>query len=116
MYRVIDLPGLFSRLEGHNFGSVSLRLRLTITDNFIPENSVALWLSFVEGILQSTEAGEEEVGIDLAISEFSSMIVGAVSFRELYDYGLAQTSDPRYVDVVDSLFKLDVKPVCLTRF
>lgn len=116
MYRVIDVPGLFSHLDGHNFGSVSLRLRLTISDNFIPKNNAALSLSFVQGKLQSPEPGEEEVGIDLAVSEFSSMIVGAVRFRELYDYGLAQISDLNYVDAVDSLFKLDAKPVCLTRF
>jgi predicted acetyltransferase len=116
MYRVIDIAGLFSHLVGHRFGSESLRLRLNIVDSFVRENEGMFSLSFDQGKLISTEPGEEEVTIDLAIPDFSSMIVGAVRFGELYEYGLAQISDQSYLDVVDSLFKLEIKPACLTRF
>jgi predicted acetyltransferase len=116
MYRVIDVPGIFSYLAGHEFGRETLRLRLKIVDNFVPENDGSFYLTFEHGKLVGTEPGEEQVGIELAIQDFSSMIVGSVRFRDLFDFGLAQISDQNYLDIVDSLFKLESKPVCLTRF
>ena len=48
--------------------------------------------------------------------EFSSMLAGAVPFRKLYSYGLAELSDPADVDAVDRLFAVRDKPICLAHF
>jgi len=41
---------------------------------------------------------------------------GAVNFRSLCRYGLADVSDPRYVPVVDEVFAVGDEPMCATWF
>jgi len=38
MYRVIDVQGIWEELAGHCFNGVSLRVKLTVRDSFLPEN------------------------------------------------------------------------------
>jgi predicted acetyltransferase len=116
MYRVIDTKGFFNSLKGHRFGTRSLRMRLKISDDFVPENNVDLYLDIEKGFVQPVEAGKVDVEVGMANPEFSSMAVGVVRFRDLVRLGLAKISDVKLLDIVDSMFKTDTKPVCLTRF
>ncbi len=116
MYRVIDVPLLFSRLADHNFNGQDLRLQLSISDSFIPENDGETFIHFDQGKARVIDSGESDVSITLDVAEFSSMIVGSVRFKELYKYGLAEMSSMEFLDVVDRLFRTDTKPFCLTRF
>ncbi len=116
MYRVIDIKGFFNSLRGHRFGERSMRMRLKISDDFVPENNVDLYLDSEQGFVQLARAGMVGVEVGMAVPEFSSMVVGAVRFRDLYRLGLAQISDTKHIDIVDSMFKTSTKPVCLTRF
>ncbi|HET6445301.1 MAG TPA: GNAT family N-acetyltransferase [candidate division Zixibacteria bacterium] len=116
MYRVIDIPGLFSCLANHRFGNHDLRLRLSVSDSFLPENDMAISLSFDAGRARIVDPRADDVEISMAIPEFSSMIVGAVRFSELFNYGLADISDENCLEMVDSLFKHENKPICLSRF
>ncbi len=116
MYRAIDVQGLFGRLERHRFGSESLSLSLRVIDDFVPENDGTTFLSFEKGMIRFAKPGSESVKVEISIPDFSSMIVGAVRFRDLYNLGLAKISDESCLQVVDSLFKTDRKPECLTRF
>lgn len=54
--------------------------------------------------------------VALDVAEFSSLLMGAVGFRSLYDFGLATISDPAYVATVDRIFAADRKPICTTAF
>jgi predicted acetyltransferase len=116
MYRVIDVPALFNRLPDHNFNGQDLRLRLSISDSFMPENDGETLVDFDQGKARVIDSGESDASITLDVAEFSSMIVGSVRFKELYSYGLAEISDIEYLDVVDRLFRTESKPFCLTRF
>lgn len=116
MYRVIDVKGFFDSLRGHRFGERSMRMRLKLTDDFVPENNVDLYLDSEQGFVQPARAGMVGVEVGMAVPEFSSMVVGAVRFRDLYRLGLAHISDTKHIDIVDSMFKTSAKPVCLTRF
>jgi predicted acetyltransferase len=116
MYRVIDTPRLFTVLQKHNFGGQSCRLNLSIKDSFWPENEGSTVVHFVDGRTSLDTSGVYDVAIELDVAEFSSMVVGAVGFKQLYDYGLAQISDYAYVDVAQRLFQAEQKPLCMTRF
>jgi predicted acetyltransferase len=116
MYRVIDIRGFFNSLRGHRFGERSMRMKLRISDDFIPENNVDLYLDSEQGFVQPARAGMVGVEVGMAAPEFSSLAVGAVRFRDLFRLGLAQISDTKHIEIVDSMFKTGTKPACLTRF
>ncbi|WP_105614990.1 GNAT family N-acetyltransferase [Vallitalea okinawensis] len=115
MYRVIDVKGIFKALSQHNFGDVTCRLKITIRDSFYKENEGSTIIHFING-LAHYEASDFEVEITLDVSEFSSMIMGAISFKALYRYGLVDISDVSYIDTVHRIFRTDEKPKCTTGF
>jgi len=117
MYRAIDVPGLFDQLRFHDFGGQSCRLKLTIFDSFLPENEGS-WVLVVADGRAHLEAKDApfDVALGLEIAEFSSLITGAVTFDRLYRYGLAQLSDPGFVNTIHDIFYTKNKPICMTTF
>jgi predicted acetyltransferase len=115
MYRVIDVPRFFSLLADHNFGGQSCRLQITVRDSFLPENDGSTVVWFENGRPHLPTNGEYDIAISLSIADFSAMVTGAISFAQLYSYGLAQISDMVSMDTVNQLF-LAQKPICLSRF
>ena len=116
MYRVIDTPGIFNLLQERDFGGQTCKLKLTIEDSFMPENAGDTLLWFEDGRLRLMDDGDEDVRVRLDVAEFSSLLIGAVTFRSLFKYGLADISDPGYAGVVDKIFAVQDKPVCTTPF
>jgi predicted acetyltransferase len=117
MYRVINVERLFELMAERNFHGQSLRLGLTVTDTFLRANHGRRVIRFSKGrarIQKSTSPTQVEVKIDN--SDFSSLIMGAVKFRSLYDYGLVTTSNDRYLDRLSSLFTTASRPFCTTQF
>lgn len=115
MYRVIDLPQLFKILANHNFGDVTCRLKINLSDSFLPQNAGSTMVGFSEGRAQLKNEDSYDIAIQMDVSEFSSLVVGAVGFAKLHEYGLASISDSTYVKVIDRLFAAP-KPICMTRF
>jgi predicted acetyltransferase len=116
MYRVVDTARMFHLLGERDFGGQTCRLRLTVEDSFLPENAGSTLLRFEGGRLRVADGGEYDVEVWVDVGEFSALLVGAVNFRSLYRYGLAEISDPGYVPVVDRIFAVQDKPVCMTNF
>ena len=116
MYRVIDVPKLFAVLREHNFGGQTCAVRLTIADTFFPENGGSFDLNFVNGHIQATKSNQPSVELKLDIAEFSSLVVGAADFKQLYRLGCVQVSDPAYVETIHKLFYTDQKPMCMSSF
>ena len=116
MYRVIDTPRLFEVLGDHDFGGATATLGLTLTDSFLPQNAGRTVLRVENGRVALQEGGTADVEISLNVSEFSSLIVGAIDFARLYGYGLATISDPAAVPLVDRLFRAAQRPWCMTHF
>jgi predicted acetyltransferase len=115
MYRVIDVPRLFNVLKDHNFGNVTCRLKITLDDSFFPENEGSYVVHFQDGRASINHNGLFDVEIQLDVSDFSSLVVGAINFKHLYEYGLASLSDESYVDSIARLFAAP-KPICFTEF
>jgi predicted acetyltransferase len=116
MYRVIDTPRLFAVLRDHDFGGVTCRLRLNLTDTFLPENAGSYLIAFEEGRPTPANSGAIDVEVALDISDFSSLAVGAIDFARLYEYGRATISDIAQVTTVNRLFHAEVRPWCMTSF
>lgn len=116
MYRVIDLRGIFEQLHGHRFGNQSCQVKITLRDSFYPANAGSLIVRFAEGkpMVSAEDAYDVEMLLDVA--EFSSLLLGVVSFRSLYRYHLADITDPGYLETIDRLFSAPEKPICLTAF
>ena len=116
MYRVINTAGIFKALATHNFGNQNCRLRLTIADSFFKKNEGSYLVYFTDGKPLLKKDGGSDFEIKLDVSDFSSMFMGCVTFRSLYNYGLAEISDVAYIDTVNQLFLTSDKPKCLTSF
>ncbi|WP_134684661.1 GNAT family N-acetyltransferase [Brevibacillus migulae] len=116
MYRVLDTKEAFQQLSHRDFGAQTCRLKLTVRDSFLPENDGSLLVQFNNGRATLNDREDWDVEIAMDIAAFSSLLVGAVSFKRLHQYELATISDPSYADVVNRLFAAQEPPVCMTAF
>ncbi len=116
LVRVVDISRLFQLLADHDFGGQTCRLKLTVHDSFLPENDDSYTLDVVNGRLQPGKVARCEVEAELDVASFSSLVYGTATFRSLVRYGLATISDAACVDVVNRLFAVAEKPICLTYF
>lgn len=117
MYRVTDVAQLFRELRGHNFGHQTCKLKITIEDDFLPSNDGSTVVYFEGGFASVRELDEDvDTTLSLHVSDFSSLLSGAVDFKTLYRFGLAKLSDEKYVQTVHEIFKTEDKPMCTTAF
>lgn len=117
MLRVIDVSRLFQVLRHHDFGGQTCRVKLTVSDSFLPENAGTWLLVVADGRLHLEAAGSPyDVALSLDVAEFSALLTGAVEFHTLARLGLAQLSDAAYAAVIQKMFYTELKPICMTSF
>jgi len=116
MYRVTRTSRMFEVLKDHNFGSQNLKLKVTIFDSFLPENDGSTIIHFKEGKSIVVSSDEFDVEIKLGVAEFSSLIMGVISFRKLYGYNLAEISNPEYIEIVNQIFLVEEPPITTEPF
>ncbi len=116
MYRVLDVPQLFTQLKTHRFGAETIALALVINDSFFPSNHHRTLVQFTHGVAEIQEGRAPDVTLKLDVAEFSTLIMGVVTFTDLYRYGLVTMSNNSYIEQIDRLFRVPQKPRCLTRF
>lgn len=116
MYRIINVEKFFRELEQINFGGITCTVKFSISDSFYPQNSGAVTIDFQEGKAKISANDSFDVEIKMDISDFSSMIVGAVPFKKLYELGLLTVSDEDFVNQLQAMFQVIEKPICTTAF
>lgn len=116
MYRVVDARGLFGVMKNHNFNDQTIKLRINIVDSFLEENNGSVMVHFDKGAASIADNGDYEAEIRLDVADFSSLITGAVDFKSLLMYGLAEISDDKYAKTVNKLFEAEQKPKCFSIF
>lgn len=116
MYRVLDTIGIWEVLANHNFGSQSFRAKFTIMDTFLQHNNRSLILYLEDGHAGIKKRGHYDFELKIDISDFSSLLLGAVGFEKLWEFGRVEISDRRFVAPVDRAFFCEKKPLCLTAF
>lgn len=120
MYRVIDVPGLLGALADHDFNGQSLALRLHVDDSFLPENAGEWVVVWRNGRCTLDPHAQPDAALLLDVSDFSSLITGAVDFETLYRLGLAtvtegETAVATVVKILNNLFRAP-RPLCMTDF
>jgi predicted acetyltransferase len=117
MYRLVDVPRFFELLSHHSFDGQTCRLKVKMTDSFLPENGGEWVLDVVNGRVQLLPAdAAHDVTLTLDVAEFSSLVTGSVELKTMLGYGLVELSDVAYAEIIHRLFYTDNKPVCLTGF
>jgi len=116
MHRVINVEKFFEDMKKRDFGGRTVKVKLNIRDDFLPENDGVRYVDFVKGKASLKKSGKFEVEISLDIAEFSSVVLGAVDFKDLYAIGKADISDVKYLATVNRLFHSDNRPMTLTMF
>jgi predicted acetyltransferase len=116
MSRVVDAPALFNALAGHDFHGETLRLRIELADDFLPENASDTVVWFEQGKAAIVPGSESDATIRLHVREFSSLLMGVVNFKWLVSTGLAIIDQPTLTESVNRLFHWDRKPICMTFF
>lgn len=117
MYRLVDVPRAFALLRDADFGGQTITLAIHTSDTFLLDHDGTTVVHFEHGHPRLLDgATTAAVEIRMGVAELSSLLMGAVSFRSLYRYGLADISDPERTEDVTRLFLTDEKPVCTTPF
>ena len=116
MYRVLDTPAVFAALADHDFAGVDCKMKLNVKDCFLPQNDSSLVLHFSGGKAELNNDGSFDVEVTMDVADFSSMLLGAVRFKSIYDFSRAEVSDEAYIDVISRAFATEEKPVCMTDF
>ncbi|MFH1686269.1 MAG: GNAT family N-acetyltransferase [bacterium] len=117
MYRVLNVEGLFAAMVGRDFNGQTIRLGLHVRDTFLRANHGRRVVYFRRGKARPTAPDQPtDVEMQIDVADFSSLIIGAVRLRSLFDYGLVKLSDETLSAELDHLFRTDTKPACLTEF
>jgi predicted acetyltransferase len=116
MFRVINVAGIFEAMADRDFNGRSCRVRINLTDSFFPQQAGSTVVHFENGRAAVVKGGDYEVEMSLDVSEFSSLLMGVISLRKLFDYNLVALSDPACLDLLHQLFIGETKPICITRF
>lgn len=116
MYRVNNVQKLMECLQHRNFGRQSVTLKLNVRDSLYRQNDGSTIFRFEEGYVRLADGDAYDVEVSLDVSDFSSLIMGVIPFRKLYEYGLAQISDVTAVTTIDQLFYSFDKPICMSAF
>ncbi|MFX1247079.1 MAG: enhanced intracellular survival protein Eis [Promethearchaeota archaeon] len=117
MYRVINTEKFFTLLSDHRFGDQTIKLKLAVRDSFLPINDGEMLVHFQEGKPTLISANEEKVvKISLNVEHFSSLIMGAISLKRLYEYGLIQITDISHLGLLNKLFRTEEPPYTMEPF
>jgi predicted acetyltransferase len=114
MYKITDLKKFLSSTE--NFGKVNVKVKFVVSDSFSQKNDRVITAHFRNGKPAIIKTADYDVELRMNIAEFSSMIMGAVTFKQCYKHGLAEISDIKYLERIHKLFYLETKPQCLNWF
>ena len=117
MYRIINAQKLFIDLKDHNFGNQTIFLKITLKDSFLPSNDGSFVVKFVNGqpeVLKESNSVDTEIILD--VKYFSSIFMGIVPFRKLFQLGLVEISNEKYLDAVNKLFMTEVPPITTQQF
>jgi predicted acetyltransferase len=116
MYRIIDMKGIFGAMADRDFNGQSCRLRINLQDTFYPSQAGSTVVHVENGRAAIVDSDEYEVEMSLDVSEFSSLLMGVISFRKLFEFNLVHLSDAAYLDRLHRLFFVETRPTCITRF
>ena len=119
MYRILSVEEFVKQT---NFGSLNrpekqTSISIFVKDSFSPHHQGGYRLMFNGDFWQTARLSiaPEEADVTISIDDLSSWWMGCVSLEQLMKYGKIDLSNQDARDL-DSWFKPNVKPICLTSF
>jgi predicted acetyltransferase len=117
MYRLVNTAGFFATLDDHRFGPVDYTLAIDLRDDFLTEQAGTTVVRFRDGRPQVLATGSSaDVRIVLDGADFAALALGSIEFGALQRLGLAAISDESCSFLVQNTFRVERRPICLTRF
>ncbi|USK55621.1 GNAT family N-acetyltransferase [Cytobacillus solani] len=118
MYKIIDVPKFLLHLPTDHLSNQACQVGVMIKDSFHSDEPQKWLLSYGNGkfavdeyVLKSTD-----IEVELDISDFSSLAMGAISADKLYQYGRLKIKKSEDMAVIKQLFPHLQKPICMTAF
>lgn len=114
MFRISNVAGLFADLKAVNFNDRNITVGIHILDSFVPANQGRTVVQFIDGYSRVIDGGSATPSVEMTIdvSNFSSLMVGAIDVAALHRMGLITLSDDSKLDELAKLFALGAKPLC----
>jgi predicted acetyltransferase len=116
MYRIINMDQFIESLSEYNFNNETLKLGIDIMDSFREENNRKFVIEFSEGKAVVSLEMQSDVEIKIDIADLSSLLMGAIQFQKLYEFGQVEVSNENRVTQINKLFSSMQKPLCITGF
>jgi len=113
MYKIVNVKKFFQ--QAGNFNNVNITIKFVITDSFA-DRKIEQIVKFNRCNSSIPKTKEFDVELHMNIAEFSSLVMGVLSFRQAYDHGLVNISDRRFSGKIHKLFYTEQKPQSLNWF
>ncbi len=114
MYKIFDVKKAFFQCRHRNYNNSNISVRFLVNDDFNDETEEII-VKFENGIV-NLDSKKYESTININIAEFSSLFLGSVSLKGLFDLGLLELDKDEYLNELDRIFYCSQKPVCYTDF
>ena len=116
LYRVVDLSALFEAVGPLRSNVPDVSFRLTLSDDFLPENQVDAVVAVHHGRFRMTPEQSADYRLHIDIASFSSLWMGATDIESLVRLGLADVSSSAALEALKAVFRVDAKPQCWQHF
>ncbi|WP_137665550.1 GNAT family N-acetyltransferase [Enterococcus hulanensis] len=110
MYKILDLPLMLKHVEHRKYNNQNICFTLTLIESSRNQTYNIVIKDGDIGIEQTKKTFG--LRIALTLSDFSSVFVGATTFRRLYDAGRLECSDMNKLMSLDAAFVVERGPVC----
>ena len=114
MYKIFDVRKAFQECAHRKYNNANLGVRFLIKDAFSKEKEEVI-VRFENGVAK-LDSKEYIVTIKINIAEFSSLFLGSVSIKGLFNLGILELDNEEFIDELDKAFYCSEKPVCYTDF
>lgn len=116
MYRIISLHKFIETNAERNFNGISLNLCLHLEDTLRSENHGNHHLAFDRGhVRYSNVTLDNAVKLEISLADLSALFLGSVDIRTLYRLGRISLEHDK-VELLQELYKVPVKPECISAF
>jgi len=110
MYKIAEPKMFFEQLASDTFSKAEVIIRFELENELSPKNEkFILTYDFHNKIFVTSEL-KTDLTIKMNLARFSSIMMGALSFKTAVRHGLVEISKEKYIDCVDNLFRTMNKP------
>ncbi len=94
----------------------NIKIRFILNDSFVEDCPKDFVMEWKAGKASLSKSKKYDLELKFDVSDFSSWILNAIDITTLYQYGLVEISDKKYIPFLEQAFYYQQKPTCLERF